>query len=92
MYGRGLYDGYIGVKVKLSADLTRYHPSLKPGVIGEIIGQYGKWSCGFEDRFIGVRFPEHTLDVLWTSFEIIKDDTYKRLVAEKRIYVQENKI
>jgi hypothetical protein len=45
------------IKVRLTADLTRYHPKLQVGAEGYTVGAYGMWSRG-SDRFIGVRFPE----------------------------------
>jgi len=66
------------IRVKLTTNLTQYHPSLLPGLEGLTIGQYGKWSR-HNDRFIGVKFPATTLDVLWESLEIID----KEYLAEK---------
>lgn len=71
-----------GIKVRLTQDLTRYHPGLVSGVEGVALGRYGIWSRG-SDRFIGVHFPEiGTLDILWESIEII-DEEYLA-VAEER--------
>lgn len=66
------------MRVKLKADLTRYHPSLKPGTEGETLsGDAGS------DRFVKVRFPEHTLPVLWESVERIRpyNELARRLAA-----------
>jgi hypothetical protein len=60
-----------GTNVRLTVDLTRYHPSLKVGVEGVTIGAYGKWSRMY-DRFTGVRFPQTTLDVAWSSLEVVR--------------------
>jgi hypothetical protein len=68
------------IKVRLTADLSRYAPGLVAGVEGYTIGEYGLWSRG-SDRFIGVCFPGiATLDVLWKSVEII-DEAYLEEVA-----------
>jgi hypothetical protein len=70
------------IKVRLKADLTSYHPALKPGIEGVTAGQTGAWSRD-SDRFIGVTFPSAgTWDVLWTGLEII-DETYLREEADR---------
>lgn len=62
------------IKVRLTQDLTRYHPGLVPGVEGITVGRYGIWSRG-SDWFIGVSFPEiGTFDILWEGLEIIDKD------------------
>ena len=72
------------IRVRLKADLTRYHPGLIPGVEGYTIGVYGEWSRNF-DRFIGVCFPGiHTLDVTWDSLEIIDVEYLERVAKEKQ--------
>lgn len=60
------------MRVRLEVDLTRYHPSLVRGLEGETIGMFGEWSRG-SDRFVGVRFPEKTLDVLWESLRAVEE-------------------
>jgi len=74
------------LKVRLRVDLTRYRSELVAGVEGTTVGAAGLWSSG-SDRFVGVRFPSTTIDVLWESLEII-DEQYlaeaKRRDAEKR--------
>jgi hypothetical protein len=71
------------IRVRLMADLTRYHPALRPGAEGVTVGQAGMWSQG-SDRFIGVRFPEAGVhDVLWDSLEVI-DEGYLRGQAEAK--------
>jgi hypothetical protein len=57
-----------GFKVKLTTDLRRYHKSLVPGVIGFTAGRWGLWSKN-QYRFITVKFPEITLDILWEGLE-----------------------
>ena len=70
------------IKVRLTQDLTRYHPRLVPGVDGVTVGQYGPWSRG-SDRFVGVRFPDiGTFDILWDSVEIV-DKEYLAEMAER---------
>jgi hypothetical protein len=72
------------IKVRLTVDLTQYHPGLTAGVEGYTIGQYGEWSRGF-DRFVGVCFPGiHTLDVLWESLEIIDKEYLERVAKERQ--------
>ena len=58
-----------GLKVKLTDDLTRYHKSLVVGTIGTTCGLCGLWSLQQSDRFVTVRFPEITLDILWKGLE-----------------------
>ena len=72
------------IKVRLQTDLTKYAPSLVPGVEGYTIGKYGLWSRG-SDRFIGVCFPGiTTLDVLWDSIEIIDKEYLEELELLKK--------
>ena len=76
------------IKVRLTTDLTRYHPKLQVGAEGYTVGVYGMWSRG-SDRFIGVRFPEAgTFDILWQSLEII-DEEFQRDAAEHKQKKQE---
>lgn len=63
------------MRVKLKKDLTKYHPTLIAGVIGEVIGVHGKHSQKFPRVFTGVKFPAHTLDVMWEQLERIKEET-----------------
>ena len=67
-------------KVKLKVDLIRYHSSLKIGTEGITVGRQGIWSRNY-GSYITVKFPEHTLDVLWKSLEII-DKEYLSKIAE----------
>jgi len=78
MSSSGTYN--IGVRVRLKADLSRYHASLKPGAEGVTAPPAGMWSRT-SDRFCGVRFPEVTLDVLWQVLEVI-DEKYLALERE----------
>lgn len=57
------------MKVRLKTDLTEYHPTLVVGIEGVAIGRFGKHSRDFPKAFVGVKFPEHTLDVLWKDLE-----------------------
>lgn len=74
-------------KVKLKVDLTKYHPSLKVGMKGVTAGRQGIWSRN-QDRFITVRFPKHTLDVLWDGLEII-DKVYLNELEEYKLKEKE---
>ncbi|HZS02492.1 MAG TPA: hypothetical protein VFE37_27505 [Chloroflexota bacterium] len=70
------------VKVRLKVDLTAYLAGLVAGSEGYTVGRYGPWSRSF-DRFVGVHFPGiGTLDVLWSSLEII-DEAYLRAAADE---------
>jgi hypothetical protein len=60
-----------GCKVRLTKDLTQYHNSLKIGIVGTTVGRKGIWSKN-ATRFITVKFPEHTLDVLWSGLEKVE--------------------
>lgn len=71
-------------KVKLKVDLTKYHQSLRIGVKGVTIGRQCMWSRN-QDRFITVKFPKYTLDVLWDGLEIIDEEYLNELKEyEKR--------
>ena len=65
-------------KVKLKKDLSKYHPSLIPGVVGEVVGVFGKHSRQFPRAFVGVKFPSHTLDVMWDDLVALKDEDAPR--------------
>ncbi|TXK80671.1 hypothetical protein [Paenibacillus sp. N3.4] len=70
------------IKVKLKVDLTQYLKGLVAGTEGFTIGNYGIWSRG-NDNFTGVHFPDvGSLDVLWSSLEIIDEEYLEE--AEKR--------
>lgn len=80
-----------GIKVKLKVDLTKYNPNLIIGTIGYTIGEYDIWSRG-SDRFIGVCFPNiQTLDVLWSSLEIIDEELLSRIKTQEARYTEEIK-
>lgn len=70
-------------KVKLKVDLTKYHPSLKVGIKGVTAGRQGIWSRN-QDRFITVKFPKHTLDVLWDGLEIVDKEYLNELEEYKK--------
>lgn len=61
------------MKVRLRVDLSKYHPSLKVGAVGELIGPYGRHSREMPQAWIGVRFPQHTLDVLRKQLETVME-------------------
>jgi hypothetical protein len=71
------------IQVKLKVDLTQYLKGLVSGSEGHTIGTYGIWSRA-NDNFTGVHFPNlGTLDVLWSSLEII-DEEYLKEAEERR--------
>lgn len=52
-------------RVRLTVDLTKYHPSLVKGVIGVVVEPpTTRLARRTPHVFMTVRFPEHTLDVL----------------------------
>lgn len=61
-------------KVRLKKDLSKYHPSLVPGIVGEVVGVHGKHSRLFPKAFVGVKFPQHTLDVMWDDLLALKEE------------------
>jgi hypothetical protein len=62
------------IKVKLKVDLTQYLNGLVSETEGYTIGNHGIWSRA-NDNFTGVHFPGvGSLDVLWSSLEIIDQD------------------
>lgn len=62
------------VHVKLITDLTKYHPSLTEGAIGEMIGPYGKHSREIPKAWVGVRFEHCTLDILRKQLEVVRGE------------------
>jgi len=60
-------------EVVLTDDLTRYHKSLIKGSRGITIGEATQafFNSGYNDRFVKVKFPEVTIDVLWKGIELI---------------------
>lgn len=60
-------------KVVLTDDLTRYHKSLIKGTKGKTVGKATQafFNDGYNDRFVKVKFPEVTIDVLWRGLELI---------------------
>jgi hypothetical protein len=59
-------------RVQLTADLTRYHNHLVPGVMGTTIPNVKVGIWGSQDRFVAVRFDccGETLDILWNSLKV----------------------
>lgn len=76
----------IGTDVKLNVDLTDYHPSLVVGVIGKVV-DYSRLA----DRFALVRFPETTLDVLWSGLDYANPEDEKRAEAEAQAHEAKEK-
>lgn len=72
------------LRVRLTTDLTRYHPSLVVGAEGVTVETQGEWSRAF-DRFTGVQFPEAGVrDILWTSLETVDEEYLREKAEEKR--------
>ena len=67
------------IEVRLTADLTGYHSSLVPGVEGHTCGH-----SNLGDRFVMVRFPGTTLDVLCKSLEIIDNEFLASIAEQER--------
>jgi hypothetical protein len=71
------------IKVRLRADLTRYHPALTSGAEGYTSSPSGFGSHA-SDRFVAVTFSAGvTLDVLWESLEIIDTEYLAEAAARK---------
>lgn len=60
-------------RVRLTTDLTRYHPHLKAGAEGQTIPGVKVSVWGASDRFTAVRFDccGKTLDILWQSLATV---------------------
>jgi hypothetical protein len=58
-------------EVILTDDLTRYHKSLIKGIVGITVGKatQSAFMSGYNDRFVKVKFPEITIDILWKGLE-----------------------
>jgi hypothetical protein len=79
----GSLNMYPSIRVRLTVNLTEYHPALRTGVEGVTVGQAGTWSRG-SDRFVGVRFPGAGIhDILWSSLEIIDEEYLRERAAAK---------
>lgn len=79
------------IKVRLTADLTKYLSGLVAGSEGVTVGQVGRWSKN-DDRFISVNFPSKgTLDVLWKSLEIIDEEYLAEVEKRKQKELEELK-
>jgi hypothetical protein len=61
------------MKVRLTVDLTKYHPSLSAGSVGTVVGTHGEQSRKHPKAWVGVDFGEHTLDVLRKHLEIVRE-------------------
>ncbi|MEZ6057695.1 MAG: hypothetical protein R3C01_13425 [Planctomycetaceae bacterium] len=67
----------------MTADLTRYHPSLVIGAEGHTTQSAGLWSRT-SDRFVPVLFPASgQFDILWDSLEIIDAEYIAEVEARK---------
>ncbi|WP_062197412.1 hypothetical protein [Massilibacterium senegalense] len=79
------------IKVRLTADLTKYLSGLVAGSEGVTVGQVGRWSKN-DDRFVSVNFPgKGILDVLWESLEIIDEEYLAEAEKRKRKELEELK-
>ena len=59
-------------KVVLTEDLTRYHKSLVKGTKGITAGKASQafFNDGYNSRFVKVKFPDITIDILWKGLEL----------------------
>lgn len=77
------------IKVRLNTDLTKYLNGLIAGSEGYTIGRFGMWSRGNDD-FTGVHFLGiGSLDVLWSSLEIIDEEYLKKAEDRKKKRLEE---
>jgi hypothetical protein len=66
-------DKYLnGTKVVLTDNLTQYHKSLVKGAVGITVGKATQayYNDGYNSRFVKVKFPDVTIDLLWKGLEI----------------------
>ena len=79
------------INVRLKVDLTQYLVGLIAGSEGYTIGNHGIWSRA-NDNFIGVHFPGiGSLDVLWSSLEIIDKEYLKEVEKRRKQRLEEYK-
>ena len=79
------------INVRLKVDLSEYLTGLTTGTEGYTIGNYGMWSRS-NDNFTGVHFPGiGSLDVLWSSLEIIDEEYLKEAEELRRQKLEEYK-
>ena len=64
------------MEVVLTDDLTRYHKSLIKGIRGTTIGEATQMSFNrvYNSRFVKVKFPDVTIDVLWKGLELVEKE------------------
>jgi hypothetical protein len=68
-----------GIQVRLTTDLTQYHPGLVKNAQGVTVPAAGMWARG-NDRFASVRFEDAGVhDILWESLEIIDQEVNQEL-------------
>ena len=68
-----------GIQVRLTTDLTHYHPGLVKNAQGVTVPAAGMWARG-SDRFVSVRFEGAGVhDILWESLEIIDQEVNQEL-------------
>jgi hypothetical protein len=64
-----------GSHVVLTKDLTRYNKALIKGAMGTTVGKATQafYNDGYNSRFVKVKFPTITIDILWDGLELVKD-------------------
>lgn len=73
-----------GVQVKLTIDLTRYHASLRPGIVGITTHlPTGRFAANISGRICWVKFPEITAEVEARFLQVV-DPTVKALEKAER--------
>lgn len=79
------------IQVRLKVDLTQYLKGLVAGSEGYTIGNFGIWSRD-SDNFTGVHFPGiGSLDVLWSSLEIIDQKYLEKMEIQRKQRLEEYK-
>ena len=71
-----------GVEVELLADMSGYHPKLKPGARGTTTPPAGMWSH-VSDKYCSVKFPDLVAEVAWKHLRVV-DERVLKLQAEAR--------
>jgi len=68
-----------GIQVRLTTDLTQYHPGLVKNVEGITVPNAGMWARS-SDLFVSVRFEGAGVhDILWKSLNIIDEEVNREL-------------
>jgi hypothetical protein len=69
-------DKYLkGAHVALVKDLTRYNKELLKGSVGTTVGRATQafYNDGYNSRFVKVKFPTVTIDILWDGLELVNE-------------------